>query len=101
MNNDGEQINRPGNGHLFWGIVFAAMGGLSLYRKMVVISGIPVWALSFFMLAAANLLKAPSVESLLRIDRERPGAVRKVASALNILGIAILVITFIYEFYKA
>ncbi len=101
MEAETKEIKKPGNGHLFWGIIFSAMGFLSLFRKMMVVGGIPVWGLSFFLIAAANLLKAPRVQSMLRLEKERSVFVGRIATALNILGMALLVITFISGFYRS
>lgn len=101
MEAETKEIKKPGNGNLFWGIIFSAMGFLSLFRKMIVVGGIPVWALSFFLIAAANLLKAPGVQSMLRLEKKRSVFVGRIATGLNILGMALLVITFISGFYRS
>jgi hypothetical protein len=101
MKTENKEIKKPGNGHLFWGGVFSAMGFLSLFRNIMVVGGIPVWALSFFLIGASNLLKAPVIQSILRLEKERSVVAGRIAAALNILGLALLVITFISGFYRS
>ncbi|MBN2071877.1 MAG: hypothetical protein JW814_10510 [Candidatus Krumholzibacteriota bacterium] len=98
--NESDRIKKPGGGHLFWAVVFSVMGILSLARKMMVIGGVPVWAISFFLIGASNLLKAPAFHSLLRLDGSKAERISKTGTAVNIVGIAFIVIAFIIEVYR-
>ncbi|MBN2184222.1 MAG: hypothetical protein JW746_02730 [Candidatus Krumholzibacteriota bacterium] len=101
MEKETKEIKKPGNGHLFWGLIFTAMGFLSLFRDIMVVGGMPVWAFSFFLIAASNLLKAPVIRSILHLEKERSAAAGRIAAALNIMGMALLVITFIIGYYRS
>lgn len=90
-----EQENvRTGSGmNIFWGIVFTALAFVELRRGMLIVSGIPVWALCLFAIGIANFLKFPKIAAAAAGSEKRLPLVIKIANILNIAGLAVLVIS--------
>ncbi len=93
--NDMEQENvSTGSGiNIFWAIVFTALAFVELRRGMLVVSGVPVWALCLFAIGIANFLKFPKIAVVVAGSEKRLPLVRKIANILNIAGLAVLAIS--------
>jgi hypothetical protein len=90
----GEEQPRGGSGvNIFWGVIFSALAFVELRRGMLVVSGVPVWALCLFAIGIANFLKYPRIALAVAGDENRLPLIRKVSIFLNISGIAILVVS--------
>ena len=94
-----ETSQGPGGGiHIFWGSVFAIIGAAELFQRLYVLSGIPVWAVCFFAVSAANFLKVPRVALLVaRSERNLP-AVSRAATVLNWTGIGVILVTIAFVY---
>ncbi len=95
-----EQENvRTGSGiNLFWGIVFTALAFVELRRGMLVVSGVPVWAICLFAIGVANFLKFPKIAAAIAGSEQRLPLVRKIANILNIAGLAVLVVSIAFAY---
>jgi len=88
-----ENINSGSGINLFWGIIFTIIAFVELRRGMYVIAGIPVWAICLFAIGIANFLKFPKIAFAVAGGEKGLPLVRKIASILNIAGLAVLLIS--------
>ncbi|HSG27095.1 MAG TPA: hypothetical protein VLA34_01355 [Candidatus Krumholzibacterium sp.] len=90
MMEDGNETTPKGHGHLFWGTVFVILGILALLRGYLVIAGIPVWAVAFFLLGASHLLKAPRITGVIDPSGGKRESLRRITGVFYVFGMALL-----------
>jgi hypothetical protein len=84
--------------NLFWGIIFTALAFVELNRGMYVVGGVPVWAVCLFAIGIANFLKYPRIAIAIAGGEKRLPAVNRIANILNIIGLAILVVSIAFVY---
>jgi hypothetical protein len=89
-----EEKEGTGTGsNIFWGAVFTVLAFVELRRGMLIVSGIPVWALCLFAIGIGNFLKVRRIAAAAAGSSGRVHVVRNVANILIISGLAVLVLT--------
>ncbi len=101
MNTRHKDHKHPGNGYLFWGTVFSLLGILAFFKKMMVVSGLPVWAICFLTAGVANFLKAPRIHTLLGISDKKVPLLAKIGTFLDFASLSILIISFAIAFLNS
>lgn len=82
-----------GKGHLLWGVAFSALGVIELMRKVMIVRGIPLWTISFFLVGIGHFLKVPALWRILGITDDRSGRLSRIANILIAAGVLILVVS--------
>ncbi|MBU8920898.1 MAG: hypothetical protein KOO63_03460 [Bacteroidales bacterium] len=96
--NKQDQPTEKSGGYFFWGIVFSLLGIIAMFRKMLVIAGIPLWATSFLLLGLSNFLKAPRILNLIDPSGRKTESICRTATIINIFAIILLVFSLIKAF---
>ena len=95
------KTTRPGGGHLFWGPLFAIMGIMAFFRTVIMVVGVPLWAISFLCLGISHFLKAPRVHDLMRLDAKRADRLSLAAGILQAASLATLALSLIIAWSQA
>ena len=96
--NTEDQPAKKGGGYFFWGVVFCLLGVMAMFRKMLIIAGIPLWATSFLLLGLSNFLKAPRILALIDPAGRKTESICRTATIINIFAIVLLVFSLIKAF---
>ncbi|MCK4538265.1 MAG: hypothetical protein KAV42_05655 [Candidatus Krumholzibacteria bacterium] len=96
--NGQDQPTKKGGGYFFWGVVFCLLGVMAMFRKMLVIAGIPLWATSFLLLGLSNFLKAPRILAIIDPSGHKTESICRTATIINIFAITLLVFSLIKAF---
>ena len=96
--NEQDQPTKKGGGYFFWGVVFCLLGIMAMFRKMLIIAGIPLWTTSFLLLGLSNFLKTPRILALIDPAGRNTESIRRTATIINIFAITLLVFSLIKAF---
>lgn len=96
-----EKSTRHGGGHLLWGTLFTIMGIMAFFRNVIMVAGIPLWAISFLCLGISHFLKAPRVHDLMRLDAKKAGRVSLAAGILQAASLATLAVSIVVAWVRA
>jgi len=92
---------RHGGGHLLWGTLFTIMGIMAFFRNVIIVGGIPLWAISFLCLGISHFLKAPRVHDLMRLDGKKAGRLTLAAGILQAASLATLGLSLVIGWIQA
>ena len=101
MEDKEEKPVRHGGGHLLWGTLFTIMGIMAFFRNVIMVGGVPLWAISFLCLGISHLLKAPRVHDLMRLDGKKAGMVSLAAGILQAASLATLAVSIVVAWVRA
>ena len=77
------------------------MGIMALFRNVIIVWGIPLWAISFLCLGISHFLKAPRVHDLMGLDGKKAGRLTLAAGILQAASLATLALSLVIAFIQA
>ncbi len=91
-------IKIRGKSHLLWGVAFSALGVIELMRKVMIIRGIPLWTISFFLVGIGHFMKVPALWRILGRADDNGGRLSRIANILIAMGVLILIVSLVILF---
>ncbi|MBN1163236.1 MAG: hypothetical protein JXB45_01530 [Candidatus Krumholzibacteriota bacterium] len=101
MNDQAENNDKGGYGYLIWGTIFSFFGIMELHRRLMVVAGIPLWALALLTIGLSNLLKAPPVLNLLRVPEDWKSSLSRITSLILAAGLFCLVTSILIVVFRS